>query len=70
MNRQQSNTEEKQHDKDSPSRLGNAPKTGEQPEQGSPRSTDEKQIRGRSDIGSDRAQQNAGDSVTEAPEEA
>jgi hypothetical protein len=41
-----------------------------QPEQGSPRSPDEKQIRGRSNIGSDRVQQNAGDDVTEAPEEA
>lgn len=41
-----------------------------QPEEGSPRSQDEKQIRGRSENGTQRVQQGAGDSVGEATEEA
>lgn len=63
MNREKSNT-------DNSTQQGNQTEQEYQPEQGSPRSTDEKQIRGRSNFGSDRVQQNAGDSVTEAPEEA
>lgn len=41
-----------------------------QPEQGSPRSSDEKQIRSRSDIGTARVEQNAGEDVGAASEEA
>lgn len=52
------------------SRSGAQPEQEIQPEQGSPRSADEKQIRSRSDIGTARVEQNAGDDVGEASEEA
>lgn len=41
-----------------------------QPEEGTVRSPDEKQIRSRSGIGTERVEQNAGDDVGEATEEA
>lgn len=47
-----------------------APEQAVQPEEGMPRTQEEKQIRSQSDIGSERVEDNAGDDVTSAPEEA